>query len=833
MTSRPLPLLVEAAVVGTLLAGLAEGARLATFGAGAALAGLGLWAPLLPAVFVGLVAAALIARAAPLRALATPDGPAWSAAALILLGGALAGLGFGAGRLAGRAVAILKEITLIDPVLAVGTIGLGLGATVLALIVIGPLARLLGRLTPGRRIAVTLALGAGPLATVLALGARPLLRGSSSWPGVLAAIALGGAIAWALLARRLLPERPPTRRRSAIAVGALALVGLLGVIAYGNSVDARGAVDDSRGVARPLARMLTTLADRDGDGFAGLIGGDCDDGDPEINPLAIDRPGNGVDEDCDGADRTSTAREAAPVTHHPVPPALRDRPLNVLLISVDTVRADRMSLYGHDRPTSPRIDALGARSVVFERAYPAANQTRHALPTMHAGRHIDFMRTDRRSTSVLFVEGNHLLFERLKAAGLATEAHLSHYFNHYLHLGLGQGIDRVVDVKQKVRSPLSAPTITDNAIAGLDRHRGERWAMWVHYTEPHAPYQAHDGIHFGDDPIDRYDGEILRVDREIGRLLDALDRRGLTDSTVIVITSDHGEEFGEHGREFHGKQLYEESIRVPLLIAAPGLPPARIPEPVSQIDLAHTVANLLGLPPAPGYGALSLVDRMLGAAGDPERTLFVDCIWHDDRPAERQLAVIEGQWKLIYDVRNGRVRLYDLAADPGETRSVHREHGARTARMRAAAREQITRYQETTLEQLLERRVADRAPPDLPGPKQVIAPGLRLHGARIERVSPHLPMYGARVWLEAEGDTRPDYVLRFEWFDGAERKVARRDVRPLAGRYPTHRWQAGEVVEAVMRTRIQRGRRPYRVDLTVLDGDAPITPPLTLGRVAR
>ncbi len=818
--------LVESAAIGALVAGLVEGLAVVSSDLSAALSHWGLWAAALPLLLVALIGYRLIVRAGRRLGLSSPDAEGWIEASLILAAGITTAIGFGVGALAAVAIDAVTRMELVETIVLVGAVALGLGLLASGVILVGPLARALGRLPRAPRRLLALALGGGPLLAVW-LDARSLLGSHSTWPLTLGAIALLTALVWTRIGPRLPFTRPSAPLRAAIVTLALVVLGAVGARHYITDAPAREAVDGGQGLARLVGAAIDARFDDDGDGYSRLGGLDCDDGDAAVSPEAVEIPGNGVDEDCDGRDQAPAPAGVERTAHHARPAALAGQRLNVLLITIDTLRADRLSLYGHTRETSPSIDALGARGIVFERAYPVANQTRHSLPTLLAGRGLDFMRTDRRGTQVVFAPGNDFLFERLASAGHRTEAHLNRYFTTQLDLlGMGQGFEAIHTVDGDVRAPLSAPALTDATIAAFERDRQRPWALWVHYTEPHAPYEAHPDIDFGDAPIDRYDGEIKRVDQEVGRLLAALDARGFTDSTVVVLTSDHGEEFGEHGRQYHGQQLYEESIRVPLIVAGPHLEPRRIPEPVSLADVAPTIANLLGLTPAAGGGGISLVGRMTGGPPDPQRLVFVDRIQHDDRAQARQLAVIDGRWKLIYRAGKKSAKLYDLATDPGEQRPLTDKTDPRFQRLREAAQDRLARGRAAIRQDLIERRVSRRRPLSIQGPGHELAPGVALLGGTIEPLRGPRALYEARVWLEARDATRPDYRLRFTWTNAKGKTVARRDIRPLNGLYRTHEWREGEIVEVIVRAPIKRARPPFGLRLAVSARGKPQTTPV-------
>jgi arylsulfatase A-like enzyme len=450
----------------------------------------------------------------------------------------------------------------------------------------------------------------------------------------------------------------------------------------------------------PLGRMALALlrkaTDRDHDGASPYFGGgDCNDADPAISPFAADVPGNGVDEDCSGADlplpkETSASADA---------PALApDRDYNLVLITVDTLRASEMGFLGYDKPTTPNLDALAAESVVFDRAYAMASYTGKALAPMLIGKYPSETLRDGAHFNTYFA-GNVFLAERLRAARLYTMGAASHWYFRE-RWGVTQGFDTFDlsavphDGQGDTDSTSTGKALTDAALALLGAHassgaarseradpneKAGRFLLWVHYFDPHAQYVAHEGAPDFADPSKpagwklhaAYDGEIWFTDQQIGRLLAYARAQPWWKDTVVVLTSDHGEALGEHGINFqHGYEIWEPLMRIPLLVHAPGAPPHHVTVKRSIIDLVPTVLDLMRVArPAPGeLSGQSLARDVFAKRGDSyeERDVYLDM---PDGPfTHLRRGILHGAtpgMKLIH-LGGRQYQLFDLASDPGE-----------------------------------------------------------------------------------------------------------------------------------------------------------------------
>lgn len=362
-------------------------------------------------------------------------------------------------------------------------------------------------------------------------------------------------------------------------------------------------------------------------------------------------------------------------------------PPNVLLVTIDTLRADHMGCYGYELPTSPAIDALAAEGAVFTRAQASSSWTLPGLASLltstYTTTHGCWRFDDALDTSFA------TLAEALLAAGYETGAVASHVFLGRDH-GLDQGFvhydDDLVYTMSASHEAISSPAVSDKGIAFLEAAagspEGRPWLLWLHYFDPHDTYQQHPGLteRFGDPAEDavRYDGEIAFTDAHVGRVLDALDALDLRDTTLVALVSDHGEEFGDHGGSRHGHTLHRELVRVPLVLRGPGIPSGEVDAVVRTVDLMPTLLDLCGVDDPATPAGTSLVPLLRGGAGPGPALAELRLTASDAYDA-----VIDGPLKLIVDAGSGEARLFDVASDPGEARDLAADRPADVARLRA------------------------------------------------------------------------------------------------------------------------------------------------------
>ncbi len=357
--------------------------------------------------------------------------------------------------------------------------------------------------------------------------------------------------------------------------------------------------------------------------------------------------------------------------------------LSVLLVSLDTTRADRLGPYGFSAVATPTLDRLAAEGVVFETVTAPAPLTVPSHASLMTA--LDPPRHGVRDNGRYQLADEHrTLAENLAEAGWATGAQVGVFvlnrgtgieqgFAAYRDTTDAAGADATgVRISERATNELRADVVIDAAIDWLRRHAERPFFQFVHLFDPHAPYDPPEPFrsrHERADPdptVGRYLGEIAWTDHQLGRLIDALDELDAAARTLVVVTADHGEAFGEHGEIGHSYFVYDTTVRVPLIVRLPGVvEPGRVATPVRLVDVAPTVLELLGAPPLADVDGRSLVPLLHGERSDLGLFAYSETLapYLDYRYAPLH-AMRAGRWKYI---RAPRPELYDLVADPDES----------------------------------------------------------------------------------------------------------------------------------------------------------------------
>jgi choline-sulfatase len=395
------------------------------------------------------------------------------------------------------------------------------------------------------------------------------------------------------------------------------------------------------------------------------------------------------------ADPGKAAAEESGVSGGTAAPKKLPGPQNVILLSIDSMRAD-MPWAGYAKPIAPNLTKLAEESVQYTHAYSVSSYTAKSVGAILSGRYptslyrSGYFFTDYAKSNVFLPEVLH----EASVRSMAVHAHA--YF------GKGKQLDQGFDVWEVVPGisfdattdkNVTSDKVTDIGIKllGDANNTSKPFFAWLHYLDPHDEYIKHkESPDFGKDNRGRYDSEVFFTDLHVGRLLEFLKKQPYWDKTAIIVTADHGEAFGEHKLYKHAFWLWDVLTRVPLFVHAPGAAPKKIDEKRSHVDLAPTILDLTTGGSAAGTAAKakpesfvgrSLVPEIYGAdAPDVREPIVLDLPEDSHNPEVR--AIVLGKLKLIV---YGKVRseLYDIEADPGELKDLAKSQPEDLARMKA------------------------------------------------------------------------------------------------------------------------------------------------------
>ncbi len=625
-------------------------------------------------------------------------------------------------------------------------------------------------------------------------------------------------------------------------------------------------------VLKILIDQCNRLTDQDKDGYGTFFGMDCDDQNPSIHPAEIDWPQTKVKEDCstlsdeEGSKPENQIDDLLPMPEPKILQTLSQKQPNILLISIDTLRSDHLQNYGYALKTTPFLAEMKDFYWQIESAYSPSNATKYSLSSMLTALPYRLIPFEHAGIKAKFSPQTDTMFKTLKTLGWHTQAHLPQFFTQ----GLIKDIQSHFDVLMGYGASDEIKTIdSDDMVARTklaiqkQQEQEQAWAFWLHLVDPHEPYICHDP----QSSMSCYDQEILKTDQLLRKIMTP----ALLENTIVIITADHGEEFDEHGDRFHHHQLFEESIKVPLLIFHPylSLYPSLFKD---QSKVIHTSISLHNLYPllmqmlskAPITEETYLdqtqklnmysntnteqqvsnlqqaqnnhVKKMLNpgelliAKNNKKSIEFQEFITHFnsrifselnkdifaehfegfDQPRNRKIALIEGDFKAIFDIKKQELFLFNLKKDPLEKQDVSKYFEKNILQIKY----KMQNYLQRELDQQLQLVKKEKVKPvsiteqshltwqPYPKPKTIVD-GIELMGAKLEKLEnsqdePGSSQYILRLYWHKTG-TQPlaDYMIELEWRNQSKHKLLFKTskTRPVSGLYPTFLWQKDELIE--------------------------------------
>lgn len=348
---------------------------------------------------------------------------------------------------------------------------------------------------------------------------------------------------------------------------------------------------------------------------------------------------------------------------------------NVILITIDSLRADHMPWNGYPHAVAPTIAGFAEQAVSYTRFYSLSSYTSMTFGGFVAGRYPSEVPRSGYFFSSTPPEVE-TFPEVLQKSGVRTLSAHGHWYFGKDDVGLDQGFDRwdIVPGLKKSNTTDNNVTSPEHVALAIEQlgergSAGRPFFAWYHLMDPHDMYLRHEGTpSFGRGAVAMYDGEVHFTDGHLKKLLDFIDRAPWAANTAVMISADHGETFGEHDMYRHGFELWQELVWVPLLIRLPGAEARRIDTPRSGIDLPMTILDLLGAKAAAGMQGVSLVPELRGEREPEQRVVVSDLPRTSDN--DRRRAIVWGKYKLIAHGDDEYFKLFDLEADPREQRDL-------------------------------------------------------------------------------------------------------------------------------------------------------------------